>query len=73
MIALAAIVAWAVIVRPTEGAAPARVYVVQRGDTLWSVAARHYEGDLRRAVWRLQERNDLDGSLLEPGQRLRLP
>jgi len=73
VIALAAVLAWAIFVRPTEGASPERVYVVKRGDTLWVVAARTYGGDLRRAVWRIQERNGLSGSLVEPGRRLVLP
>lgn len=59
--------------RRSEGAGPDRVYVVETGDTLWSIAASHYGGDPRRAVWRLQDRNHLAGTLVRPGQRLRLP
>ena len=73
IVALVAALAWAVFVRPTEGAGPERVYVVQRGDTLWSVAARNYGGDVREAVWRLQQRNGVGGGLIQPGQRLVLP
>jgi nucleoid-associated protein YgaU len=46
---------------------------VRPGDTLWSIAARHYGGDPRRGVWRLQTTNDLNGSALVPGQVLRVP
>ena len=70
---LVAALAWAVFVRPTEGAAPERMYVVQSGDTLWSVAARHYGGDLRGVVWELQRRNGLAGATVRPGQQLVLP
>ena len=70
---LAAALAWAVFVRPTDGAAPERVYVIRSGDTLWSVAAQHYGGDLRAAVWRLQQRNRLAGGTVRPGQPLVLP
>ena len=43
------------------------------GDTLWSIAAAHYRGDPRQAVWRLRRENDLGGAGLRPGQVLRLP
>jgi hypothetical protein len=46
---------------------------VQPADTLWSIAATHYAGDPREAIWELQERNDLAGTTLQPGQRLILP
>jgi nucleoid-associated protein YgaU len=48
-------------------------YTVKRGDTLWGIAARHYAGDQRDAVYRIGRRNHLAGSLLVPGQRLVLP
>jgi len=73
IVMLVAVLAWAVFVRPTEGASPEQVYVVRGGDTLWSVAARHYGGDVRAAVWRLQQRNRLVGGVLRPGHRLVLP
>ena len=73
IVLLVAALAWAVFVRPTEGAAPERTYVVQSGDTLWSVAARHYGGDLRGVVWELQRRNGLAGATVRPGQQLVLP
>ncbi len=64
---------WAVFVRPSEGAGPERAYVVKPTDTLWSIATTHYAGDPRAAIWRIRERNGLDGALLRPGQRLILP
>ncbi len=73
LVVIAAAFLWAVFVRPSEGAGPERVYVVQPTDTLWSIATTHYAGDPREAVWRLQQRNGLDGALLRPGQRLVLP
>ena len=71
-------VLWAVIVRPSEGAAPEQAYVVKPADTLWSIAAARYAGDTREAIWKIQRRNGLnsgglDGTLLVPGQRLVLP
>ena len=60
--------------RPSSGAAPEARYVVQLGDTLWTIAAERYGGDVREAVWRIRERNGLDdpGSL-QPGAVLTLP
>ena len=62
-----------VFARPSGGAGKAEIYFVKPTDTLWSIAARHYAGDPRAAVWRLERRNGLRGALLVPGQRLVLP
>ena len=59
--------------RPSGGAGHAQLYVVKRADTLWSIAASHYAGDPRAAVWKLERRNRLAGATLVPGQRLFLP
>ena len=50
-------------------------YVVQEGDTLWAVAATEYEGDtdIRKVIHEIQELNDLDGSMVFPGQTLLIP
>jgi nucleoid-associated protein YgaU len=64
-------VAWGA--RRSDGAGREQVYVVRAGDSLWSIAASHYGGDPREAVWRLQERNHLTAALVQPGERLRLP
>jgi len=68
---LAVAVAWGA--RRSDSAGPEQVYVVQAGDTLWSIASSHYGGDPREAVWQLEDRNHLTGSIVHPGQRLRLP
>ena len=68
---LALAVAWGA--RRSDSAGPEQVYVVKAGDTLWSIAASHYGGDPREGVWRLQERNHLGGSVVRPGEHLRLP
>lgn len=59
--------------RPSGGAGRSQVYVVKPADTLWSIAASHYAGDPRAAVWNLERRNGLAGTTLVPGQRLVLP
>jgi LysM repeat protein len=72
-VTLVALIAWAVFVRPSEGAGPERTYVVRPADTLWSIAERHFAGDPRAAIWRIQERNELETTTIVPGQRLVLP
>ena len=73
VIGLIALVAWAGFAHTSEGAGPERVYVVQPADSLWSIAAAHYAGDPREAIWELQRRNGLEGTARAPGQRLILP
>ena len=74
MLLVAAAVLWAGLARPSESADRERVYLVRAGDTLWTIGSAHYEGDPREAVWRLRQRNGLEGTtLLRPGQRLVLP
>jgi LysM repeat protein len=46
---------------------------VKPTDTLWSIAARSYGGDVREGVWKLQQRNHLGSATIRPGQRLVLP
>jgi LysM domain-containing protein len=65
--------AWALLPHTSSGAGRERVYVVQPTDTLWSIAASHYGGDPRAAVWKLEERNGLRSALVRPGERLVLP
>ena len=59
--------------RPSGGAADEARYSVKRGDTLWVIAAAHYGGDPREAIWAIKERNGMRTSLLTPGTVLVLP
>jgi LysM repeat protein len=59
--------------RVSQGAGPERTYIVKPTDTLWSIAARSYGGDVREGVWKLQQRNHLPSATIHPGQRLVLP
>ena len=61
------------LARPSGGAGRPHHYVVQPYDTLWSIAAKHYAGDPRGGIWRLERANHLEGTTLVPGQRLVLP
>ncbi len=69
--ALALVVA--VSARTSDSAGPEQRYVVKRYDTLWAIAASHYAGDPREAVWKIERRNGLSGATITPGQVLRLP
>lgn len=73
LLAVVALVAWAVVARTSEGAPRERMYVVRPYDTLWSIAARTYGGDVREGVWRLEHRNHLSNATVIPGQRLLIP
>ena len=73
MVAVAALVLWGVAVHTSSGAGREQTYVVRPHDTLWSIASRFYGGDPREGIWKLVHRNDLTGSLLVPGERLRVP
>jgi hypothetical protein len=73
VIAAVALVLWAAFARETGASGPERLYRVRAGDSLWSIALANYAGDPREAVWRVQERNGLAGTTINPGQRLVLP
>ena len=72
LLAVAALVV-AVAARQSSGAGHPQSYVVQPGDTLWSIATAHYAGDPREGVWEIEKRNHLAGTTIEPGQHLVLP
>jgi hypothetical protein len=73
VLALLVAVAWAVVARASTAAGPERTYVVQRGDTLWSIASARYGGDPRSGVWKIERRNGLEGWPLVAGRRIVLP
>lgn len=73
LITFALVLVMAVSARTSGSAGPEQRYVVRPYDTLWTIAATHYGGDPREAVWRIQQRNALEGATIVPGQMLRLP
>ena len=64
---------WSVAARPTDAHGHKVVYRVRPYDTLWTIASRHYAGDVRDAVWRIERANDLRGATVRPGERIVLP
>jgi LysM repeat protein len=70
---VAALVVWTIAARPVVAHGPKTYYSVKPYDTLWSIAATHYSGDVRDAIWRIQQANHLSGATIQPGERLLLP
>ena len=73
IVALLAVLVWAVLARDTGAGPPPRYHTVQPGETLWSIAVESGAGDPRAGVWELQRRNGLAGATIVPGQRIVLP
>jgi hypothetical protein len=73
VLVLLAALLWAVVARASTAAGPERAYVVQPGDTLWSIASERYGGDPRNGVWKIERRNGLEGRPLVAGRRIVLP
>jgi LysM repeat protein len=73
IVLVATFLGWSVTTRSVGSAGEPQTYIVQPGDTLWSIAAARYAGDPREGVWELQQRNRLLGTTISPGQRLVLP
>ena len=73
LLALGALLLWALFAGETGAGGPERHYRVKPGDTLWSIAERSFAGDPREGVWELRERNDLESTVIVPGQVLVLP
>jgi LysM repeat protein len=72
ILAALAVVFWAALARSSDASGPEHRYVVRPTDTLWSIAATGYK-DPRKGVWEIRERNNLEGTLIVPGQVLILP
>jgi nucleoid-associated protein YgaU len=58
----------------SPGASRPHPYTVRSGDSLWSIAARHYpNSDPREAVYRIEHANHLGQAGLVAGERILLP
>jgi len=73
LLAATALVVWSAAARPSGAHGHKVTYRVKAYDTLWSIAATHYSGDVRDAVWEIQSANHLAGSSIQPGELIVLP
>ena len=73
IVLVATFLGWSLLTRTVDGAGRAQVYVVQPGDTLWSIASARYAGDPREGVWKIEHRNHLASATVWPGEKLVLP
>ena len=72
-LAAIALLVWSVAARPSGAHGPRVTYRVKAYDTLWTIANAHYGGDVRNAIWQIQQANHLNGTTISPGERLLLP
>jgi nucleoid-associated protein YgaU len=68
-----AVVVWSVVARPSGAHGHKVTYRVRPYDTLWTIAADRYGGDVRGAVWQIERANHLARSGIHPGEVLVLP
>ncbi len=73
LVVCATVLVWSAVARSTEAHGAKQVVTVKPSDTLWAIAERHYGGDVRGAVWRIEQANHLPGADVRVGQRLVLP
>ena len=68
-----AVLAWSAVARSSQAHGARQVVTVRPYDTLWSIAERHYGGDVRAAIWRIERANHLAGADDRASQQLVLP
>lgn len=67
------VLVWSAAARSSQAHGAKQVVTVKPYDTLWSIAQRHYGGDPRDAIWRIEKANHLQGADVSIGERLVLP
>ena len=73
LIVAIAVLAWSALARSSNAHGAKQVVTVRPYETLWSIAQRHYAGDVRDAVWQIERANHLRGADVRVGQKLILP
>ncbi len=58
-----------------ESARELQAVQVASGDTLWTLVEEYYlyEGDIRKAIYEVQQINALEGGIIQPGQIIYIP
>ncbi len=73
LLAATALLLWSVAARPSGAHGRRELYRVRPADTLWTIAAARYGGDVRAAVDAIERANRLPGPAIRPGEVLVLP
>jgi nucleoid-associated protein YgaU len=73
LIAGLAVLVWSAVAHSSQAHGAKQVVMVREYDTLWSIAQRHYGGDVRSAIWRIERANHLTSADIRAGQTLVLP
>jgi nucleoid-associated protein YgaU len=68
-----AVLAWSVLAHTSNAHGPRQVVTVRSSETLWTIAQSHYGGDVRDAIWRIEQANHLSGADIRVGETLVLP
>jgi LysM repeat protein len=68
-----AVLVWSVMARSSNAHGAKQVVTVRAYETLWSIAQQHYAGDVRDAVWQIEQANHLRSADVRVGQTLVLP
>jgi LysM repeat protein len=68
-----AVLVWSALARSSNAHGAKQVVTVRPYETLWTIAQRHYAGDVRDAIWRIEQANHLRSADVRVGQKLVLP
>jgi nucleoid-associated protein YgaU len=68
-----AVLVWSAAARSSQAHGAKQVVTVRAYDTLWTIAERHYAGNVGQAVWQIERANHLSGADITVGQKLVLP
>ncbi|HEV2590579.1 MAG TPA: LysM peptidoglycan-binding domain-containing protein [Gaiellaceae bacterium] len=69
----AALLVWSYTAHASQAHGARQVITVRPYQTLWTIAAAHYAGDTRNAVWEIERANHLSGADVSVGETLVLP
>jgi LysM repeat protein len=73
MIVGIAVLVWSAMARSSNAHGAKQVVTVRPYETLWTIAQQHYAGDVRDAIWRIEQANHLRSADVRVGQKLVLP